>query len=276
MISKRSSLLLSAAFAAGLTGVAATLSAQGISRQVVIHSKEYGRDRRMWVYTPPGYDAKRKDPYPLLVMFDGAEAIDPGTMDMPGTLDSLLTTKAAPAFIAVFVDDSAGAVRTGELGNSARFARFMVGEVIPFVRKNWNVTRDPHRTIVTGSSAGGIASANLAFFHPEIFGNVISQSGAFWRGNEGSNGAPWEWLTTQYANSPKKDVRFVVDVGALETIKVLGGTGPVFIETNRRLRDVLQAKGYSLVYTEVPGGQHAPQFWKPRLPIDVVAIVSGW
>jgi enterochelin esterase-like enzyme len=276
MILKRSLLMLSAGLAAGLTGYPVALSAQGISRQVLIHSREYGRDRRMWVYTPPGYDAKRKDLYPLLVMFDGAEAIDPGVMDMPSTLDSLLAAKAAPAFVAVFIDDSSGAVRTGELGNSAKFAKFMVGEVIPYVRKSWNVTRDPHRTIITGSSAGGIASANLAFFHPEIFGNVISQSGAFWRGNEGSNEAPWEWLTTQYANSPKKDVRFVMDVGALETSKVLGGTGPVFIETNRRLHDVLQAKGYSVVYTEVPNGQHAPQFWKPRLPVDVVAIVSGW
>lgn len=252
------------------------LPAQGISRQTLIHSREYGRDRRVWVYTPPGYDAKRKDPYPLIVMFDGAEAIDPNVMDMPGTLDSLLAARAAPAFVAVFIDDSAGSVRTSELGNSAKFGRFVAGEVIPFVRKSWNVTRDPHRTIVTGSSAGGIAAANLALFYPGIFGNVISQSGAFWRGNEGSNSAPWEWLTTQYASSPKKDVRFVMDVGAMETIKVLGGTGPVFIEANRRLRDVLQSKGYSVIYTEVPNGQHAPQFWKPRLPVDVVVIVKGW
>lgn len=276
MTSRRSTFFLAAVISVAIVGDAPPLSAQGISRQTSIRSREYGRDRRMWVYTPPGYDARRKDPYPLLFMFDGAEAIDPAMMDMPSTLDSLLAAKAAPAFVAVFIDDSAGAVRTGELGNSAKFARFMVNEVVPYVRKNWNVTRDPHRTIVTGSSAGGIASANLALFHPEIFGNVISQSGAFWRGSEGSNTPPWEWLTTQYANLPKKDVRFVMDVGALETGKVLGGTGPVFIEANRRLRDVLQSKGYPLVYTEVPNGAHAPQFWRPRLPIDLVAIVSGW
>jgi enterochelin esterase family protein len=267
---------MSTTVAIGLSFSLPTLSAQGISRQTSIRSHEYGRDRRMWVYTPPGYDAKRKDPYPLLIMFDGAEAIDPNMMDMPSTLDSLLAAKAAPAFVAVFIDDSAGAVRSAELGNSAKFGRFMVNEVIPFVRKSWNVTHDPHRTIVTGSSAGGIASANLALFHPDIFGNVISQSGAFWRGNEGSNSGPWEWLTSQYASLPKKDVRFVMDVGALETSKVLGGSGPVFIEANRRLRDVLQSKGYSVVYTEVPNGAHAPQFWRPRLPVDVVAIVSGW
>jgi enterochelin esterase-like enzyme len=275
MSQKTSTILRSILFLA-IVATPPGLSAQGISRQTMIPSREYGRDRRMWVYTPPGYDAKRKDAYPLVVMFDGAEAIDPNMMDMPGTLDSLLAAKAAPAFVAVFIDDSAGAVRTGELGNSAKFGRFMIGEVIPFVRKNWNVTRDPHRTIITGSSAGGIAAANLALFHPEIFGNVISQSGAFWRGNEGSNSAPWEWLTSQYASAPKRDVKFVMDVGALETVKVLGGAGPEFIEANRRLRDALVSKGYSVIYTEVPNGQHAPQFWKPRLPVDLVAIVKDW
>jgi enterochelin esterase family protein len=275
-MSPKASTIVRSIFLVAVAATSSALSAQGISRQTMIHSREYGRDRRMWVYTPPGYDARRKDPYPLIVMFDGAEAIDPNVMDMPATLDSLLAAKAAPAFVAVFIDDSAGAVRTAELGNSAKFGRFVAGEVIPYVRKNWNVTRDPHRTIVAGSSAGGIASANLALFHPEIFGNVISQSGAFWRGNEGSNSPPWEWLTTQYASSPKKGVRFVMDVGALETGKVLGGAGPVFIEANRRLRDALQSKGYSVIYTEVPNGQHAPKFWKPRLPVDVVAIVKGW
>ena len=274
MASQRSNFIFAAFLIAAVHS--SPVVAQGIAKQTVIRSREYGRDRRMWVYTPPGYDARRKEPYPLLVMFDGAEAIDPNMMDMPGILDSLLSAKSAPAFVAVFIDDSAGAVRSAELGNSVKFGKFVAGEVIPFVRKGWNVTRDPHRTIVTGSSAGGLASAYLALNHPEIFGNVISQSGAFWRGNEGTNGAPYEWLTGQYAASPKKDVRFVMDVGALETIKVLGGTGPVFIDANRRFRDVLKAKNYSVIYTEVPKGAHAPQFWRPRLPVDVVAITSGW
>ena len=272
MISTRLQVL----FALVLTASASSLNAQGVSRRTLIHSREYGRDRRVWVYTPPGYDAKRKDPYPLLVAFDGDEAVDPNVMDMPAMLDSLLAAKSAPAFVAVFIEDSLGSVRTAELGNSVKFARFVVGEVIPFVRKSWNVTRDPHRTIVTGSSAGGIASANLALFHPEIFGNVISQSGAFWRGNEGSNSPPYEWLIDQYASAPKKDVRFVMDVGEKETSKVLGGAGPVFIDANRRLRDVLKTKGYSVTYTEVPNGVHAPQSWKPRLPIDLVEIVKSW
>src|SRR5690242_19884296 len=72
----------------------------GVTRQMMIHSSEYGRDRRVWVYTPPGYDARRKDPYALFIGFDGNEAVDPRMMNMPGMLDSLLEVKSAPAFVA--------------------------------------------------------------------------------------------------------------------------------------------------------------------------------
>jgi pimeloyl-ACP methyl ester carboxylesterase len=43
---------------------------------------------------------------------------------------------------------------------------------------------DPRRVIVTGSSAGGLAAAYVALMRPDLFGNVLSRSGAFWRGAE--------------------------------------------------------------------------------------------
>ena len=240
-----------------------------------IADASYKRERRIWVYTPPGYDAKRAAAYPLLIAFDGDEyRAEP--MPVPAILDSLLAAKSAPAFVAVLVDNGEGSTRIGDLGNAPRFATFMSAQLIPWVRKGWNVTHDPKRVILTGSSAGGLGSAYLAFTHPELFGNVWSQSGAVWRGADASNGAPYEWLTAQVAASPKKDVRFMLDVGALETHATLGGSGPVFIEAERRLRDALKAKGYEVIYTEVPGGQHAEQWWRPRLPVGIAQLSRGW
>jgi len=125
---------------------------------------------------------------------------------------------------------------------------------------------------VTGSSAGGLAAAHAAFRHPEVFGNVLSQSGAFWRGNEGTNGEPYEWLTSRYAEAPRRDVRFVLEVGARETARALGGAAPSILESNRRLRDVLVAKGYPVAYAEVPDAGHGPEFWKLRLPEAIAAL----
>jgi enterochelin esterase family protein len=239
----------------------------------VIFDSSYARERRVWIYTPPGYDAHAA-PYPLLIAFDGAEYRD--TMPLPLVLDTLAAGRHAPAFVAVLLDDSASATRIADLGNAERMVTFLSRQLVPWIRRERHVTTDPHRVILTGSSAGGLASAFVAFRRPDLFGNVWSQSGAFWRGAEASNSAPYEWLTAQVAAKPKVDVVFVLDVGELEDHATLGGSGPNFRDANRRMRDALRAKGYAVTYTEVSGGMHAPQYWMTRLADGIVELTAAW
>jgi enterochelin esterase-like enzyme len=240
----------------------------------VVYDSSYHRQRRIWVYTPAGYDPQRAAPYPLLVAFDGDEYRD--TMPLPAVLDSLHATGEVPAFVAVLVDDSTGSVRLADLANAPRMVTFLARRLLPWVRQGWHVTRDPHRTIITGSSAGGLAAAFVAFERPDLFGNVWSQSGAFWRGADASNGPPWEWLTGQVMASPARDVRFMLDVGEQEDHPTLGGSGPNFLEATRRFRDALMARQYRVTYSEVPSGNHAPQWWRFRLAAGIAALSAGW
>lgn len=240
----------------------------------VIRDASFGRTRRVWVYTPPGYDAKRKAPYPVVLAFDGAIYLD--SMPLPRVLDSLLALKRTTAFVAVLVDDSSGAVRTAELGNAARMPVFIATQLVPWLRRGWHVTRDPARVIATGSSAGGLGASHLALTRPDVVGNVFSQSGAFWRSAEGSNGAPYEWLTQRVGLIPKQPVRFVLDVGALEDHATLGGSGPNFRDATRRFRDALSARGYDVTYVEVPEGNHGEAWWRQRLAAGLVALSARW
>lgn len=248
--------------------------AAGKLESFTVHDSSYRREREIWVYTPPGYDPGRSTPYPLIVAFDGEEYRY--EMPLPALLDTLLATGRAPAFVALLVDDSEGAVRIADLGNSSRMARFLGDQLVPWLQKGWHVTHDPRKVIVTGSSAGGLGAAYMAFERPDIFGNVWSQSGAFWRGAEGSNEPPWEWLTKQVTASAKKEIRFLIDVGEMENHPTLGGSGPNFRDANRRFRDALKSKGYDVTYTEVPGGNHAPQWWRPRLVEGIIALSADW
>jgi enterochelin esterase family protein len=236
-------------------------------------SKAYGRSRRLWVYTSPAYATRGAAEHDLLVAFDGGEYLS--EIPLPRMLDSLLAAKRLAPMVAVFVEDSSGTARLDDLTNHERFVTFIGDELIPWVRRNWKVTHDPHRTIVTGSSAGGLASAFLALRRPDLFGKVLSQSGAFWRGAEGSNGAPFEWLTSQYASSPKKDVRFFLDVGSTENHGAMNGAAPSILIANRHLRDTLRAKGYEVSYTEVSGGEHSPESWRQRLPVGLVTLAAA-
>lgn len=239
-----------------------------------MYDSSFQRDRAIWVYTPAGYSATAAQPYDLIVAFDGEEYVD--AIPLPLILDTLAARGNAPPFVAVLVADSTGTTRLRDLANSARLAEYLGRQLMPWVRAGWNVTRDPRRTIITGSSAGGLAAANVALARPDLFGNVLAQSGAFWRGNEASNDPPYEWLTTRVATLPKRDVRFFIDMGALETNAVLRGSGPVPVEAGRRFRDALVAKGYRVDYTEVPGAAHAPMFWQARLPVGIVTLSEGW
>jgi len=237
-----------------------------------IYDSAYQRRRDIWIYTPSGYDPKALTPYPLVVAFDGFEYRD--TMPLPFILDTLLASKAAPAAVAVLVDNGESASRIADLGNAHRMVEFLSRQLIPHVRSRWRATTDPHRTIITGSSAGGLGAAYVALERPDLFGNVLSQSGAFWRGAEASNDAPYEWLTSQVVAKPRRDVRFYMDVGEYEDHATLGGSGPNFLAANRRFRDALLAKGYRVSYSEVPAGQHAPQYWMKTLPAALVELLK--
>lgn len=230
--------------------------------------------RKVWVYTPAGYDARRASGYDLIVAFDGGAYRE--IIPLPTILDNLAAAGKAPAMVAVMVENGSGPARLGDLANRAPFARFMAEEVMPWVREHYNVTHDPQHTIVTGSSAGGLGAAYVALQHPELFGNVLSQSGAFWRGNDASNDAPYEWLTAQYKASPKLSIAFWMEIGALETQRPIGGAAPVAKEANQRFYEVLQAKGYRAHFEEVPGANHEIVHWRDKIADGIIWLTSGW
>jgi len=250
----------------------ARASSAGHVEEVSFPEPLFGRTRRIWIYTPPNYTAAG-DSAGLLITFDGPTYLE--EILLPRMLDSLITGGQVAPLVAVLIDNGTGTPRRDDLANRAAFVPWLGDRLLPWVQKRWKVSRDPRRVILNGSSAGGLGAAYAAFRRPDLFGNVLSQSGAFWRGNENSNGAPYEWLTSQFAGAPRKPVRFYLDVGALETNGALGGAAPSILSANRHLHDALRAKGYDVTYREVPGGVHAPESWRARLPAGLTSLAPG-
>jgi len=251
-------------------GAAQSSRPVGSTVEVTIPSTTYIGGRHGWVYTPAGYPAWCGDGCNLIIAFDGAMYL--GAMPLPEILDSLIAAKRTPPTVALLFDNGAPPGRIEDLANSERFAKFVATELLPWTRQQYRVTRAANRTILAGSSAGGLGAAYVALAYPELFGNVLSQSGAFWRGNEGSNSPPYEWLTEQYALAPKADIRFFLDVGSMETMGALGGSAPSLLDANDRFRSVLEKKGYTVQYFVVPNGTHSFDTWRRRLPVGIVAL----
>jgi enterochelin esterase-like enzyme len=240
---------------------------KGKVESFTIDDHQYNRKRKIWVYTPPGYSAKNAEPYRLLISFDG----DSYAKDIPAPtiLDNLLAAGKIYPTVQIMIDNSED--RLGDLANRQKFADFVSKDLLTWGQQNFRLTVEAGETTLCGYSAGGLAAAFIAFKYPKQFGNVLAQSGAFWRGNEGET-QQIEWLSTQFKAAPKLNLRFYLEVGGGETGKTVGGIS--ILEANRHLRDVLLAKGYEVKYFEVLNAVHNPEHWRAQLA-DGIIYLSG-
>lgn len=227
-------------------------------------------ERRVWVYTPPGYSKQDVD-CGLAILFDGQSYAD--KVPTPIILDNLLASGLIPPMVAVFPDSLGVATRIRELILHSPFNEFLAKELLPWIWENYSVTRNPERVVVGGASAGGLAAAYAGLEHPELIGNVLSQSGAFSFGQPGEEG--YEWITRQFASKEKLPLRFYLDAGSLETKSLRDiGEAPNLILANRNLVGVLQEKGYDVHYHEFSGG-HDYISWRGTFPDGLLFLVGS-
>lgn len=237
------------------------------------HSSILNNDRQVWVYTPPGYTTNH-NPYPFLLLFDG----NIFTTWIPGAtiLDNLLVDGRIPPLVTIMLDSPN---RYEELYCGETFVDCLARELIPWARQTYHITNDPQQSVVGGVSAGGLAAAFVALRHPELFGNVLSSSGAFHWSKEAYGAKPWSpeippedcWLPQQFAIHEKLPIRFHMDCGLLEDQRDFPYT--TLLRGNRRMRDVLKAKGYWLHYQETCAGHQYINF-RGTFPEGLIALIG--
>jgi enterochelin esterase family protein len=75
-------------------------------------------------------------------------------------------------------------------------------------------------------------------------------------------------LIRQFVTTRKSPIRFYLEAGLFETAH----TGSILAE-NRRMRDVLEAKGYTIFYSEFTGG-HDYLNWRGSLADGLVTLAG--
>ena len=264
----------------------------GIVVQEKFKSDLLNNERDVWIYEPPDYSASGA-PCALVVLFDGRayNSIIP----TPTILDNLYAARRIPRTIAVLVGDSD---RGRDLIPTSELAASIATELVPWIRARYHVATDSRQVVIGGSSAGGFVAVYTALHHPDVFGSVLSQSGAYFRSpdfrNYGANRAPAAvpgdgdrhdleelmdrgvaettgWLAKEVIDRPKLPLRFYLDAGLFEVD--LTGSSIGILESTRHMRDVLLAKGYEVRYQMFVGG-HDYVNWRGTLADGLVTLIG--
>lgn len=218
---------------------------QSIIDTIRYTDKVVKKDRNIYVYLPNGYNNRKTETYPVIYLFDAFIYLN--RIEVPNILDNLINERKIEPMIAVFFD-TYSSTRKDILPLKYDFMSEFISDVVPLIKSKYNVSSLPEENIIGGMSYGGLAAGFMAFYHPDIFGNVLGQSSSFWRDFEYlDTEGEWfrdDWLINQYLISEKKQLKFFLDYGLQENW---------VLDSNRKMIRVLKSKGYDVKYIEFNG-----------------------
>lgn len=226
------------------------------------HMSKLNRDRKIWIYLPPGYHSGSKK-YPVFYMHDGQNLFDAalsgyGEWGIDEILDSLACLKV-PQSIVIGIEN--GTRRMNEYnpyffeksgaGEGDEYIDFIVNELKPYVDKHYQTLPSKENTIIAGSSLGGLISYFAALKYPSVFGRAGIFSPAFWI-------AP-QILSLTDSLAPQAKGMFFFYIGKLEGVNMM-------IDMNAVISKLGRSSNAFLYTITDPTGIHNEDAWRKWFP----------
>jgi enterochelin esterase-like enzyme len=154
----------------------------GTVSKIWFNSPSLGFNRRMYVYTPAGYE-DNKEKYPVLYLLHGGGGDEDAWTSLGRAnyiLDNLVAQGKAKPMIIVMTngnpDQKAAITETTPLPTkevfftlSEKFPESLVKDVIPFVEKHYRVISNSSNRAIAGLSMGCLQTQIAALNYPELF-----------------------------------------------------------------------------------------------------------
>ncbi|WP_460274496.1 enterochelin esterase [Celeribacter sp. ULVN23_4] len=243
---------------------------RGLMSSFDFTSDVLGNTRRVDIYTPSGFDPSDPENV-VLVLFDGPAYQTPRA-PVPEILDRLIASGQLPPVVAVMIDPLDSDARGRELPLNRDFLAVVADGILPRVAEDLGFVSNAARTVVAGSSYGGLASAWFPHERPDVFGNAIVLSGSFWWAPETYDRPGTPYMSDLWMQDAPKDVRVWMSAGLYEAARLPGEVS--ILETSRHLRDVLEMAGVELTYREYVGG-HDYLIWRGALAEGLIDLFGG-
>ena len=154
-------------------------------------SPAIGMERRMIIYTPPGYETSGKS-YPVLYLLHGGGGDEEAWTSRGRTnyiMDNLIASGKAEPMIVVMtngipsvpaapgdrpVDFVTGDINTGRPSAmmSGKFEESLVKDIVPFIETNFRAIPDTDHRGIAGLSMGGYHTMKITFQNPGKFNYI--------------------------------------------------------------------------------------------------------
>lgn len=218
--------------------------------------------RTLNVYTPPGYDTSNVNDYPVLYILHGGGEDQTGWATQGKTdliLDNLIAAQKAKPMLIVMPDANIGSGGFANMeGALEQFASEMKQVIIPFIEKNYRVSKAPENRALAGLSMGGLHTLYTGLYNTNIFTHL----GVFSSG----------WIVPtmngiaekQYAML--KDNAQTINNNVRELWIAMGGKEDIAYENCRVMVEKLKELNIKHNYSEYPGG-HTWPVWRNNLYI---------
>ncbi|MEO1055269.1 MAG: alpha/beta hydrolase-fold protein [Bacteroidota bacterium] len=222
-----------------------------LSDNRIIKSEVLGYDLQYRVYLPPNYE--QLNDLSVIYLADGQWYISEG--DMPNIMDELISKKQIKPLIAVFIDNRdphnlSNNRRNSQFLCNEKYVQFAANELVPHIDKTYKTAARADARAIMGLSFGGLNAAYFGLKANDTFGKTGMQSPAL---------HPCPSVYTAYQKKEILPLQIYLSTGSSNDTEV--GT--------RKLKRILDAKGYDFEYKEVNQG-HNWSNWKPL--IDDVLI----
>lgn len=267
----------SAAFSAELEAVDGRLALDRYTRIRGWVSASLPTPRDLFIYVPQAYLDEPERSFAVLLMHDGQNLFDGNLSYVKGStwraaLAADETTAAGEMQPVILVGvANTGVERMAEYtpspdrrlggGKGPQYARLLVDELLPMLRRQYRVLPGPANTGIAGSSLGGLISLAIALRYPHVFGQVGVLSPSIWW----DNGHILRDVRGLRRHLP---LRIWLDMGAAEGLR--------HVRDADMMARLLQAKGWrlgdDLNFVRVPDAIHNEAAWAQRLP-DVLRFL---
>jgi enterochelin esterase-like enzyme len=222
-----------------------------------------GTQHTYWVYVPAQYDAER--PASLMIFQDGQAFVkeEGGPLRARHVLDNLIHRREIPVMIGVFINpgrkpdqpeptmEQWGDQTTNRVEEynplNDKYARVIIDELLPVLKKEYNISDDAKDRGIGGVSSGAIAAFTVAWERPDQFSKVLSIVGSYTNIRGGHK------YPDIIRESEEKPIRIFLQSGRNDNRgqrkdKKYDPEWDWFLQNNRMVA-ALEEKGYDMTYT---------------------------